>query len=75
MQPATIVEIPGQREKTSEETKSYIRHSMWGICLDKDFKGDFVIINETPLWISHILKHNTTKTITIKGIYSSKSFT
>lgn len=29
---------------------------MWGISLDVDFKGDFVIIDEAPLWISHILK-------------------
>lgn len=40
---------------------------MWGICLDIDFKSDFVIINEAPLWISHILKHNNTKTVQINS--------
>lgn len=38
--------------------KDNIRHSMWGICLDIDFKCDFVIVNKASLWISHILKHN-----------------
>lgn len=32
---------------------------MWGIGLDVDFKCDFVIIDEAPLWIGNILKHNT----------------
>lgn len=35
----------------------YVRHSVWGICLDVDFKCDFVVINKAPLWISHVLKH------------------
>ncbi|TNN50956.1 hypothetical protein EYF80_038829 [Liparis tanakae] len=30
--------------------RSYVRHSMWGIGLDVDFKCDFVIIDEAPLW-------------------------
>lgn len=51
--------------ETPEKIKSYIRHSMWSICLDIDFKGDFVIVDEASLWISHILKHNTTKRVHI----------
>lgn len=38
--------------------KSYIRHSVWGIGLDVDFKGDFVIVDKAPFWISYILKHS-----------------
>lgn len=29
---------------------------MWGIRLDVDFKCNFVVVDEAPLWIGHILK-------------------
>ena len=45
--------------------KDNIRHSMWSICLDVDFKCDFVIIDEASLWISHILKHISGETVHI----------
>jgi len=38
--------------------RSYVRHSMWGIGLDVDFKCDFVIIDEAPLWVGHVLEHH-----------------
>lgn len=31
---------------------------MRGIGLDVDFKGDFVIVDKAPFWISYILKHS-----------------
>lgn len=34
---------------------------MWGVCLDVDFKCDFVVIDEAPLWVGNVLKQNASE--------------
>lgn len=46
---------------------SHIRYSVRGIGLDVDLERDLVVVNEAPLWVSHILKGRRTGTLLIKG--------
>lgn len=63
-----------ERLSRQGNSESYLRHSMWGVCLDVDFKGDFVIVNEAPLWISHILKHRNAKTVKVNNSSCNVAF-
>lgn len=55
--PTRFGDFDKSAEKTPALWKEYLRHPMRSICLHKDFKGDFVILYKSPLWISYVLEN------------------
>lgn len=54
--------MSGRETDVECEAKGHIRHSVRGVGLDVDLERDLVVVDEAPLWISHILEGGTTGT-------------